>query len=330
MTRRRLRWLLGGVIVPFSGLLVASNWIWRPIGRVDGSHPLALTQIRVEGACDAFALGVGRLLMSVDGGRTWTDRSPADTLFSSYSVSRDRILAVGSARGLSREWQPAVFSSADQGRSWHKVPVPTDSSFEDIAVCESGRVVLLGATSISVSQDGSSFLEALRTTKPESGSVTCGLDSVIWVSRGDQGLLSSADGGLTWRSVERPPAAGVYRIASSGTRLTAISSGGSVFQRSGMETWEPVDGFGPVPIRAVAFRGLSGVAVGDVGALFESSDGGGTWARRSTLTSEDLLTVGWPRDGLPIAAGTAGTVLRRGLPRFCNAARGSIGRPAFP
>jgi len=83
-------------------------------------------------------------------------------------------------------------------------------------------------------------------------------------------------------------------------------------------------------LRHMAFSGTRGVAVGEGGSLFETRNAGLTWVRKRSWTEQTLLAAAWSKNGLPIAVGTRGVVVRRGLPQLCGMSHGDVGTSMWP
>jgi len=66
-----------------------------------------------------------------------------------------------------------------------------------------------------------------------------------------------------------------------------------------------------VPMYGVSFANANvGIAVGDSGALFRSSDGGETWTRQDSGTINPLLSVSLVDENIATVVGFQGTILR--------------------
>ena len=65
---------------------------------------------------------------------------------------------------------------------------------------------------------------------------------------------------------------------------------------------------------------LNGTAVGQLGTIIRTTDGGQTWVREESGTNQDLYGVSFPETNTGNAVGAFGTILR-------TAAAGSYARP---
>ena len=129
-----------------------------------------------------------------------------------------------------------------------------------------------------------------------------------WAVGGNGALLSTNDGGVTWRTLPRPTEdalrdlyfsdrtngwlvcdRSIYRLKTDEEARTYL-----LHTRDGGTTWQRVDVGHTNPaerlVRVVfAGNGLRGWVFGETGAVYNTSDGGGSWARQSVPTRRLLL-----------------------------------------
>lgn len=212
------------------------------------SRLTALRQVRFFGLDTAIAIGsVGedrrsQLLHSADGGRSWV---PLD----------------GDAAGAG--WQAAAFLNALEG-----VVAGEALSFG----------TLVGRKVVTLSPPGPT-LRSIHDVRLET-------DRVGWMA-GDGGLLmSTVDSGITWqvRGNRLPPAVrdmfDFRTVARSGSTVVAAGTPGSCVIRSpdNGETWMVHPLPGTVPVSRLRFTGdQSLIAVGTLGSVTRSDDGGVSW-----------------------------------------------------
>jgi photosystem II stability/assembly factor-like uncharacterized protein len=207
---------------------------------------------------------------TADGGATFT---------APHSVT-----SAGCARGLS--WQltsdgrgdvflygPGVFASHDGGRSWHRMTAP-------------GRTVAVVARRRSIW-----LLRLSCKVRPISSPVRCRLH-----------LMTSADGGLTWRAAVRQPVPSQFLMANVG--LAYPANGQDWLVRT-----DPASAYVllPPPVRPHHS--------GPPAPLLATTDGGRSWTRHAIpcgrgLWSADVAVVpGRPGDLAAVCAGQPGGAL---------------------
>jgi len=96
---------------------------------------------------------------------------------------------------------------------------------------------------------------------------------------GEDGLLmSSLDGGKTWKRDKAPTDLALIDIATNGTRVITVGQQGLIMVRDGQGAWKKVDSGSTARLLQVDVNasGLA-IAVGAFGTLLKSDDGGDTW-----------------------------------------------------
>ncbi|REK18185.1 MAG: hypothetical protein DWQ37_04655 [Planctomycetota bacterium] len=250
----------------------------------------------------------GVVLVTRDGGEHW-------------SVERDRILPAirrirffnpkqGWAIGHPSPIFPSgVFTTADGGRNWRAVPGTSNrtwlaADFIDPANgAVAGRDGALGTVHRSGVQAqptefGLRGLHAMRLAAPNTG----------WLA-GDGGLvLTTRDLGRSWQTTPTlPPGGGefdfcalaTYRehcwvAGSPGTRVLHTADGG--------RTWQAADTGQRLPLRGLWFSDeRHGWAVGDLGTILATEDGGLTWRKQRSTAERAALAGFFSRpDELPV------------------------------
>jgi len=165
---------------------------WEPVslsGEAD-LHSIVAAHGRVY-AADATA---GRLLVSVDEGRTW-ERRGAVELAALAVDPRDPEVLVGA------DYEGALQRSADGGRTWQRPDGPRIS-----AVAWDEQVGLLGASpegEVFASGDGGTSW-VRRGNLEGSGPVLTVFDGAAWAATDGARFLRSDDGGRTWAVTAEP------------------------------------------------------------------------------------------------------------------------------
>lgn len=201
-----------------------------------------------------WAVGrTGVILRSRDGGATWEPQaSPvADRhLFDVKAIDANTAAAIG-------DWG-TVLQTRDGGATWE------DRSFgRDVILngqfwrsAERGWVVGEGGVILATSDGGRSWVEQESGVYKTLFGVTFTDEANGWAAGLDGLILRTRDGGATWAA---------QRGAEEVEAFDAVAVD---------------DAFGNPTLFDIDVRGRHGVAVGDLGALFVSDDGGESWTRR--------------------------------------------------
>ena len=199
------------------------------------------------------------LYRSVDGGRSWADKSPAPDRFSQaarvvFDPHRPRtVFAMDASSGLYR--------SVDGGDSWHAVGAGV------------GGIVLGDSfflQDLAFSGDGSTLVVGARYVTPEWHPLST--------------FFQSEDGGATWTTLSRRVPFALNSLAvdpSTAGRLYATAREGVFRSDDGGRTWA-AKVVGLVTSAVIGLAADSGLpstlyAVDDDGVLSRSPDGGSSW-----------------------------------------------------
>jgi photosystem II stability/assembly factor-like uncharacterized protein len=237
---------------------------------------------------------VGVVLQTRDGGKTW-------------SIQRDRILPAirqigffdshnGWAVGQSSALFPAgVYITSDGGRSWTAVSGGAARSWLAADFIDPNNGALAGRDSLvatirnrAVESQPSDFglraLNRLKLVAPANG----------WLV-GDGGLvLQTTDLGKTWQTPEGALPRGANTqfdysaLAVRGIHVWAAGTPGTrvLHSADGGRTWQSADTGQALPIRGLSFVDEQrGWAVGDLGTILTTTDGGRTWRRQRSATT---------------------------------------------
>jgi photosystem II stability/assembly factor-like uncharacterized protein len=255
--------------------------------------PTAKTLFGISFADDTsgWAVGAGgTILRSTDGGASWTaqtvqlvdemgDSRPLDTnLFSVAATSATSAWAVGDL---------GVVVRTRDGQTWERVAIDA-ASYADDNVPER-------------------LLNSVSFTSPTEG----------WIAGEFATLLRTADGGETWvgqRQINGAPN-DLYLFnlsATAGGPAAAVGLAGSVLVSSeGGSIWDLRAVDTTAGLFGIAWNGDHGVAAGDRGVIYVSTDGGRTWtdAKRPKLFNW-LAGAAFASATEAIVVGERGVVLR--------------------
>lgn len=250
----KIGWAAGGATVPFTGLQTGTVFrtddagaTWRSVN----TGPLPrLHAIRFFIADEGVAAGAAApdapsgVFRTADGGETWTP------------------ISTGTVRNLAG-WRAAAFPAPGRG----------------VVVGPRGRRAIVGDEQLIASREPTPGLRGL--------SAVTMLDALNGWATGDGGVvLRTTDGGLVWQD---PPAAlpqeardlfDLAAVAATGQHVWVAGRPGSVVWHSADagRSWQPQWTGSPLPIEAIRFSNeTEGVAVGAMGLILRTTDGGTTW-----------------------------------------------------
>jgi photosystem II stability/assembly factor-like uncharacterized protein len=289
-----------GTVVGGSGTILrttdgGATWVEQDSGTTNGLHGVSFTDANI-----GTAVGQGGIILrTMDGGATWiaqdsrTDHNLQDVSFARGEVGT----AVGDAE---RKW------TIDGTGSWAWVYVPT------VVWTLDG-----GATWWSlVSGAGDDDLLGVSFTDANTGTAV-GRNGTI---------LRTTDGGATWVAQESGAQYGedLFDVWFTDANIgTAVGLYGIILRTTdGGATW--VRQPGPTPqdfLLGVSFADSNnGIVVGmyeggprglvDRGVIFRTKDGGATWVRQESGTTNGLSGVSFTDANTGTAVGQAGTILR--------------------
>lgn len=325
-------------------LIVAAMLLAAPGATVGAPLRDHLYGVRAVGEAEAWAVGTfGAIYRTTDGGGSWTplESGTKQPLFSIDFAPNGRWgLAVGKSG--------VVVATADGGRSWRVRETPVgDKHLFKVDVIDERTAWLVGDWgAMATTRDGGTTWEdrslgtlTIRTAEAEHGAPGGLGDDVILYDVsfpdarhgyvcGEFGtVLATEDGGATWTQRPVPTAKTLFGLhfATAQTGWVVGIDGLVLRTDDGGRTWvvqhgvpdaAAVDEISFVEtmrnpgIYAVRVAGSLGIAVGDVGLVFLSRDGGRTWQRRELPESDRLA---WVRDVSLFPDGRGLVVGSRGL-----------------
>jgi len=282
-----------------------------------------LLSIRISGE-EGIAVGEnGRIMVSRDGGVSWTEeKAPTDLELMSVALSGRRAIAVG---------QMGLVLIRDGGGEWREIESGTPERLLQVDMNDDGIAIIVGAFGVllkstdfgsswkSIAPDWKSLYNAPKTepisyddfsvpVDAPSNYIVKILDNENVVIGGEYGaILRSTDGGKTWAMVYRHPvASGVVAPSIFGMEIRkdgvgfAVGQSGIVLKTTDFgQTWKaretPVDRsfFG------VASNQHGGVTIVGMRAGLYSSNDGETWKNLNDLD----LDINWYSDIVSSAEG---------------------------
>ncbi len=232
-----------------------------------------------------FASGV--VIHTRDGGLTWQlishDSTPPLTQVRFFD--QETGMAVGDS---SPSCSTGVLTTIDGGQTWTPVEGPRTNGWRTATLLPNGSGVVAGARGeLGVLSRGQQLrnvenLKGLRALN----ATTIAADATGWLV-GDGGwVLHTKNGGISWAPPEEElPSAlrdcmDFQAVAQSGEHVWIAGAPGSVIWYSADRGrhWVPQPTGETTPWRAIHFAdALHGVAVGDLGKILATQDGGATW-----------------------------------------------------
>jgi photosystem II stability/assembly factor-like uncharacterized protein len=264
----------------------------------------------------------GVLLFTADGGGTWK-RVLANSL-PGLNVVRFVDEKTGYLAGDGADHLPGgLFRTADGGKRWEPVPGPRGASWLAACFRPGSGGVLAGAWT----RLGGLIRDhvALADLDYLGGRALCGvqaLDDKNFVAVGEGGLvLLSQDGGVHWGPVDLGLAPEVlaawdfHAVHSAGAQVWAVGRPGSavLHSRDRGRSWEVQQTRQPLPLHGVHFADdKHGWAVGDLGLILATADGGKTWqiqrrgGQRAALLLVHARAAATPLEAVALLGGDEG------------------------
>lgn len=227
----------------------------------------------------------------------------------------DNIWVVG-AQGL-------IARSFDDGRTFQETSQGIDAGLNDVYVRKE-RICIVGDTgTILRSTDGGrSFVKILRSTRrggatgatpePDLYSVQFVDDDHVYIV-GDRGLiLTSTDGGATWREQNSGSDAQLFHLSFRGERGWVVGTGGVIIHTdNGGRNWYPQrSGLTEDLNRVYMITDRVGLITGDNGTLLRTENAGATWERVALRVREALFGLSFIDNKTGWVVGYKGRIIR--------------------
>jgi photosystem II stability/assembly factor-like uncharacterized protein len=259
----------------------------------------------------------GILLKTTDGGMTWAESSagllPGLTALDFTDESSGFVCGDGT-----NAFPSGLFRTSDGGQQWSAINGPREPGWRSAAVAAPNVVAVAGAWGSLGRVEKGEFKAcecpplAGRTVHALAAARRAGASATVFAA-GDGGLvMASDDGGGSWRiaSTGLPPAVVTscdFRCVSTfGTHLWVAGRPGSIvaYSPDGGMSWELRKTGLSVPLNGLCMISETvGWAVGELGTILGTRDGGKTWSllRTGGQRAAVLFAHASP-DGVPLAA----------------------------
>lgn len=273
----------------------------------------AITELAFVDPRNGWAVTPNAVLRTTDAGYTWNEELEANEAYyhSVAFISATTGWIVGSefTDGAVR---PLILRTVDAGRVWHKCAVNAAGGLRAVSFCNSAVGWTVGTHSILHSTDGGiTWQQQFGTRSIRSlGGIAC-LGPRRAFAVGESGtLISTDDGGLTWREHDLGTSANLFRVRFAARDGWIVGTGGTVARTIDQGvTWQLVPMDERLLLTDVYVAGSRGWIVGSKGAVLRTKDGGTTWEQQKPLTSEDLFCLSFVNPHLGWAGGDKRTVL---------------------
>jgi photosystem II stability/assembly factor-like uncharacterized protein/tetratricopeptide (TPR) repeat protein len=285
-------WAVGDDGVVWHTIDGGRNWERQPSGVRAGLHSVHFLDPFTGWVAGREELphnggSVGVLLVTHDGGLKW-ERASDNAL-----PGLNRVRFVDSRNGFavgdgSDEYPGGVFATADGGRTWKPVPGPRATTWLAADFAD-GRTGILGGAwgRLSVLQQGTL---TPADVDPLGGRAVHDLrldgQRAVAVGQGGLVLVSADSAGARWGYAslglpkEVQAACDFQAVCGRGEHVWVAGRPGSVVLHSGDQgqTWQTHPTGQPLPLHGLYFHdGQHGWAVGELGCILATTDGGRTW-----------------------------------------------------
>jgi photosystem II stability/assembly factor-like uncharacterized protein len=267
---------------------------WKP--QVSGTKDL-LTSVEFSNEKTGWITGIyGIILKTEDGGQTWV-RQNTGTENHLFDIS-----IAGERKGWAVGFMGTILNTTDGGKTWKSQRENVDINFNAVHFVDSdfGWVVGEFGIILNTTDGGDTWKQQKPYTlfKNEDdpwADVILALYGVKFIDRkrgwvvGMEGvLLSTEDGGATWKDLGKISEYAYYSIDILSGSAWAVGKGGNyILSRDGGKTFQLINDVIKTRfwLHDVAFSSAkTGWVVGARGAVAQTQDGGETWKMLSGLT----------------------------------------------
>jgi photosystem II stability/assembly factor-like uncharacterized protein len=267
----------------------------------------------VVGYANGYAVGLaGRLMVTADGGQTWTQQTvPTTANLNSVRFPLDfrTGYAVGDGGAVIR---------TTSGASWASLTSGTSEDLNGLSFPQNimvGYAVGDAGTVIKTTDGGATWAAQASGTTENLNSVVFLADRRQGLVVGNAGTIARTTNGTAWSAVTSGTAEnlnGVTLLADNRTAC-AVGANGTVLRSADVgATWATVSSGVSTTLRAVTFPSAAvGYIVGDAGTVLKTTNGGQAWTALASGTSVNLHAVSFaegPSAGL--AVGENGAFIR--------------------
>jgi photosystem II stability/assembly factor-like uncharacterized protein len=297
-------------------IMAGTSWFLNAIHFPDRSFGVA-----VGSTADDHSL----ILRTTNGGSTWLVSD------STFTGALKDVFLIDSYTGIAAGANGTILRTTDGGQSWKIQPtgIPGEIEFNGIAFTDATNGIIVGnafyldpdpnGIMLRTSDAGATWAEQLRRKDRNFLRVDFeggGDGTILGYCVGNECsertyLLRSTNGGSTWSDVVGSPTEGLSAISfTDANRGIAVGETGGIYQTSdGGKTWLEI--WTHDNLNDVWFSDANnGTAVGYRGTIIRTTDGGTSWGRQSSGTISFLRSVCFVDVWTGFAVGENGTILR--------------------
>lgn len=251
----------------------------------------------------------GVVLQTTNGGRRWT-RSSMDSLPKLKQVTFTDERNGWAVCSPSPLYPAGLVQSRDGGRTWNSIAPNRWGRWSALAAHRNREPWVAGASGISALHSSGQLMSQFPMSDARQPRALQLDRAAGWIA-GDGGLLlTSSDSGETWKQPYAIPSSitascDFSDLAAVGRSVWISGTPGSVVLHSqdGGGSWEPLPTRQPVPLNGIHFTDEQhGWAVGDLGTILATRDGGRTWIRQRGFERLAVLGLFSSAPSIPLEA----------------------------
>lgn len=232
-----------------------------------------------------FASGV--VIHTLDGGQSWQvlSQQTVPPLTQVRFLDQELGMAVGDANSSCAS---GVLATVDGGKTWTPTDGPRASGWRTAAILPNGSGIVAGARGEMGVLGRGQLVRTVETLKGLRGlnAVTIGSDATGWMVGEGGWVLKTKNNGISWAPPEGDLPSALrdcmefQAVSQVGDRVWIAGAPGSAIwhSRDGGGSWTTQSTGQTTPLRSICFTNEQhGVAVGDLGKILVTRDGGATW-----------------------------------------------------
>lgn len=308
------------ILLTMTSFLSCGGSRWSLVSTEPHAHSLEFLSLVFADSNHGWAITPLQLLETSDGGKTWIERFVReDKTFYSMEFSTRLTGFIGGGETKAGYREPFILRTDDSGKTWRETALDLPAAdgnraIYSISFCSPQIGWAVGSGVVLRTTNSGQSWEVQRTNNGEMLlGVSCVSIEQAWVV-GENGLiLQTGDGGKSWSRQASGTTDNLARVRffdSEGWIVGGVAGSNVLLQtHDSGASWQRRELNSAEPLFDIYINGRQGWIVGAAGTIFESSDGGQTWRRQETPTSNDLTCLFFlsPRRGW--AAGDKRTVL---------------------
>ena len=249
----------------------------------------------------------GVVLQTQDGGKTWHEIQ--GLVIPKLRKVHFRNAKVGWALGdTSNLYRSGILMTSDGGQSWTGLGNETFKDWVDGEQLSHGFVLVdrNGGAMKVVGEEGETSVKIGKTTFFNALTMT---DSKQGIAVGDQGKIRQTDdGGLSWKPAMLEPLRGLDQVdlnsvASTAEKIWMVGTPGSRIYSIDKSNGQMESVRSPtyLPLNKIQFADdQHGWAVGALGTIIATNDGGKSWHRQHGMERVGLMTISESRDEISL------------------------------